>query len=286
MADHSVVLDETIQTMINNSFELTKALENRIAEAILAAGGQPDRQTIVGIYRQYAQAARGTVGDITRVSQDTIENQTAQGLGSGATPEDTGVVDLLVQDAGGTIEETVAAHGESITNIVITGALTGIAVDAIAQQARGAISGVYMESSDPQIRRLQAELRALELDPTADPAVKAELRKRLREGLPVDTSGSLSSSLAGAAESAVMRFDGAFTANRAKRQGITRYRYEGGVADNTRPWCAGLAGEELDEETILDMWSESWAGKSGDNPWVDRGGYNCRHYWVPIEDEE
>jgi hypothetical protein len=254
MADHSVVLDETIQNMINNSFELTKALENRIAEAILASGGQPDRQSIVGIYRQYAQAAKGGVGEITRVSENTIENQTAQGLGSGGTTEDAGVIDLLVQDAGGTIEETVAAHGESITNILVTGALTGIAVDAIAQQARGAISGVYMESSDPQIRRLQAELRALELDP--------------------------------AAESVVMRFDGAFTANRAKRQGITRYRYEGGVAENTRPWCADLAGQELDEETILDLWTESWAGKSGDNPWVDRGGYNCRHYWVPIEEDE
>jgi hypothetical protein len=25
-------------------------------------------------------------------------------------------------------------------------------------------------------------------------------------------------------------------------------------------------------------------GKSGDNPWTDRGGYNCRHYWIPIEE--
>ena len=284
MAEHSEVIDTAIRDIIQSSDELTKALENRIAEAILASGAQPDRQTIRGIYNQYAQAARSAVDPMRSVSADTVENQTRAGI-AGSTPEDAGVESLLLDDAASSLSETVTAHGESITNLVVTSAVTGAAVATVAQAARGQISGVFMETDDPVTGRLQSELRALTLDPGADPKQVAELRKRIRDRLPVPVAGSLADALRGSAENTVMRFDGAFTANRAKRAGITRYRYEGGVIDTSRPWCADLAGQTLDEASMNDLWTESWAGKSGDNPFVDRGGYNCRHYWVPVEEE-
>jgi hypothetical protein len=39
----------------------------------------------------------------------------------------------------------------------------------------------------------------------------------------------------------------------------------------------------LTEEEIRDIWAnETWAGKAQGDPFVVRGGYNCRHSFQPI----
>jgi len=42
--------------------------------------------------------------------------------------------------------------------------------------------------------------------------------------------------------------------------------------------------EQIVDE-IYDIWNSSWPGKEPGDPFVVRGGYNCQHFWVPIEDE-
>ena len=40
------------------------------------------------------------------------------------------------------------------------------------------------------------------------------------------------------------------------------------------------------EEEINSKWQGSWAGKAPGDPFIVRGGYNCRHHWLPIVEDE
>ena len=36
------------------------------------------------------------------------------------------------------------------------------------------------------------------------------------------------------------------------------------------------------EEELRRIWQGSWAGKSEGDPFIVRGGYRCRHTWLPV----
>ena len=67
---------------------------------------------------------------------------------------------------------------------------------------------------------------------------------------------------------------------------ITKWRYSGPLDGVTRSWCSQHVGKEFTKQQLLDEWQGSWAGKSGSDPFMDRGGYNCRHHLEPINDTE
>lgn len=67
--------------------------------------------------------------------------------------------------------------------------------------------------------------------------------------------------------------------------GVKRYRYSGGTISSSRPFCIKHNGKTYTGAQMQQIWRGTWAGKSGSNPQVNRGGYNCRHFWVPVRDE-
>lgn len=83
----------------------------------------------------------------------------------------------------------------------------------------------------------------------------------------------------------VFQFDTVVTKLRATEQNVKRFQYVGGVIDTTRPFCEQLDGGIYTEEEIQDIWRDEWSGKAPGDPFVVRGGYNCRHFWVPVEDD-
>jgi len=70
----------------------------------------------------------------------------------------------------------------------------------------------------------------------------------------------------------------------ADRAGIRRYRYDGTLVRDSRPWCRQHLGQILTMEQIQEWRHKNWAGKAPGDPFVVRGGWNCRHYWTPIPD--
>jgi len=68
----------------------------------------------------------------------------------------------------------------------------------------------------------------------------------------------------------------------ADRAGIDKYRYSGTLVEDSRPWCAQHLGQVLTKEEIAAWRDKSWAGKAPGEPFVTRGGWNCRHYWRPV----
>lgn len=279
------VIDLTIESLISGTVDTVTALENRIAE-ILTNNPQASRAEIMGVFEQYAQLISGNTNQLNSISEAVIQTQIEQGIFGGVTPEDTRISQLLVEDAAGTVRETVISTAEAVIGIAVAGVVTNAAIEDIIRESRGSISGVLMQTGDPEITAKQSRLRAMIADPNRDQEEFAQLLRELREAIPAITAGSLTDQLRGLAENITMRFTGAFIGNRSARAGIERYTYGGGVISTTRPFCEDLVGQTLTRDEMDQRWQDSWAGKSGSNPFVDRGGYNCRHYWIPVSEDE
>lgn len=87
-------------------------------------------------------------------------------------------------------------------------------------------------------------------------------------------------------DTAVRSVDGAVTVLRGRKREV-RYRYSGGVVAESRDFCRQMNGRTLTETEIRRIWStQDWAGKRVGDPYVVRGGYNCRHQFIPVAPDE
>jgi uncharacterized protein with gpF-like domain len=82
----------------------------------------------------------------------------------------------------------------------------------------------------------------------------------------------------------VYQFDAIITRARSPQDKPQKYQYVGGLIDTSRDFCVQHDGAIYTEEEIRDIWNDTWAGKAPGDPFVVRGGYNCRHTWVAVEE--
>jgi len=100
-----------------------------------------------------------------------------------------------------------------------------------------------------------------------------------RRGRPMSTYASQ------IAHDSVMQFDGQFTVYKSKEAGLDKFKYTGTLVGDSRPHCVTHLNKVYTEEQIRSIWQSSWAGKSEGDPFTVRGGYRCRHTWLPVADE-
>lgn len=99
----------------------------------------------------------------------------------------------------------------------------------------------------------------------------------------VDRRGrSMSGYASQIAHDSVMQFDGQFTVYKAKEAGLDKYKYTGTLVRDSRDHCRLHIGKTYTEERIREIWTGNWAGKSEGDAFIVRGGYRCRHTWLPI----
>ena len=68
---------------------------------------------------------------------------------------------------------------------------------------------------------------------------------------------------------------------------IKKWEYAGSLIKDSRKWCVDHVGKTYTMEEIKEWENSSWKGKKEGNSFVTRGGWNCRHRWLPIvEDDE
>ncbi|BAQ91916.1 hypothetical protein [uncultured Mediterranean phage uvMED] len=103
----------------------------------------------------------------------------------------------------------------------------------------------------------------------------------------VDRRGrSMSTYASQIAHDSVMQFDGQFTVFKAKEAGLDKYKYTGTLVRDSRDHCRLHIGKTYTEDRIREIWQGSWAGKSEGDPFIVRGGYRCRHTWIPVVEVE
>ena len=99
-----------------------------------------------------------------------------------------------------------------------------------------------------------------------------------------DRAGKPMSSHAGQlAHDSIMQFDGQFTIHKAKEAGLKHFKYTGTIMGTTRDFCRRHIGNTYNEKQIRAIWTGNWAGKSSGDPFIVRGGYRCRHTWLPVD---
>ena len=109
-----------------------------------------------------------------------------------------------------------------------------------------------------------------------------------RRGRPMSTYASQ------IAHDSVMQFDGQFTIYKADEAGLTKFKYTGTEVGVTRPFCVqelrkargGTTYTKEEVQTLHNTRSgDRLLGKAEGDPFIVRGGYRCRHTWLPVADD-
>lgn len=280
---HEKVIDNTMQDIKDGVFDDIKSLENRVAELVNNANTPQDvRSPLEYAFEQSKQQIVDSVKPVNSLALDTLEQSSTP-----ATEQDDAAIAALTEQTGRTVAGNLDSGLENIMEVVVVGTAAGVAKDLLVNQVRGRISGVFMESNDPLVRKTQRKLKKLIKSNKATQNEVADATRVIRDRLTgINTTASLRDLTTKSVQDTVMKFDAAFTAGRAERAGIERFEYAGGTTDKSRPFCMEMDGQTLTKDEIYDIWDGShWQGKEPGDPFVVRGGYNCMHFWVPVEED-
>jgi len=276
---HDKVLEKTLKEVQAGVYDNAKALESEVAE--LVSQGLPVealRPQINQAFGRHAESVRSSANSLKDVSNDFL-NQSSLPV----EPADYVAESALLQSSQDELANTVASASEDVIKTAVLATVAGVTTAALVNQVRGRISGVNMDSNDPEVKKLQRKLRKATGEKHND--LVAQIKRKLPGD--VNTAAALATLLSVKAESVVGSFNGAFSKSRASRQNIERFEYAGGLMATSRPFCRSMLGLQMTDEEIQNIWNgESWAGKEPGDPYVVRGGYNCQHYWVPVENLE
>jgi hypothetical protein len=166
---------------------------------------------------------------------------------------------------------------------VYNSTLTGKPTEQMIADLRGKINGVYQSTDNEEAQEL--------VDFIANNPDKTEVVKTATERLQTiygrDRLGNNFRRYATQlVQDSLMGFDGQFAKYRADELGLTHYVYTGTTVRDSRDFCRRNVGKIYSEEEIRDIWSsQSWNGKAQGDPFIVRGGYNCRHHWQPTDPE-
>ena len=172
-------------------------------------------------------------------------------------------------------EDIANTFVNDLANEVYNNTLTGRSVDKSITTMRQKINGVYAQSDQVEIERLVNIANA-------GGSGAAEAIKTLHSIYAADKLGNNMRRYASQmVHDALMQFDAAINVQAGKETGATHWKYYGSVINDTRPFCEKHAGKVYTEDEINEIWAGDWAGKAAGDPFIVRGGYNCRHHWRP-----
>jgi len=200
------------------------------------------------------------------------------------TEVDLLTIDALKRQVFEGFEDIAERFLKEINDEVYQSVIAGRPFDDMVENIRGHINGVYRASNMAEINELVDFINENKFNAKMKPQVDDAIRK-LHTQYASDRSGENLRKYAGQiAHDSVMQFHGQFTVKKAKDAGLTHFRYTGTLVRDSRQFCTEMVNKTLTETEIRDMWKRrSWAGKSNGDPFIVRGGYRCRHTWLPTD---
>lgn len=159
--------------------------------------------------------------------------------------------------------------------------LTGRSKNDLIKELRGQINGVYQQADDEEARQL------VEIAQTATGQRQQDAIDKLHSIYARDRLGNNMRRYATQmANDSLAQYSASITKATANEAGVTKFQYYGDVIRDSREFCRNNVGKTFTEEEINSKWQGSWAGKAPGDPFIVRGGYNCRHHWLPIVEDE
>lgn len=147
---------------------------------------------------------------------------------------------------------------------------------AMIAEIRGAINGVYQASDQDEIAELVEIAKGDGVE--AEKAINA-----LHSKYGADKLGNNLRRYANVyARDAVMELSAELTIANANEADIDKFRYDGSNIKDTREHCRTHKGKTYTRDEIYEIWQGDWKGKKAGDPFIVRGGWNCRHFWTPV----
>jgi uncharacterized protein with gpF-like domain len=169
-----------------------------------------------------------------------------------------------------------------INDEVYQSTIAGRPFEDMVSNIRSHINGVYKQSNIAEINELVDFINENKFDNAKKAEIEEAVRKLHTQYASDRAGNNLRRYASQIAHDSVMQFHGQFTVAKAKEAGLTHYRYTGTLVRDSRPFCRDMLNKTLTEKEIRDTWNnQGWQGKSTGDPFIVRGGYRCRHTWIP-----
>ena len=181
-------------------------------------------------------------------------------------------------------EDVAERFLKEINDEVYQSFIAGRPFDDMVSNIRGHINGVYQRSNSAEINELVDFINENKFDPTKKKQVEDAIRKLHTEYAADRAGNNMRRYASQIAHDSVMQFHGQFNIRKAKESGLNHFHYVGTLVRDSRQFCRGMVNRTLTENEIREKWrNESWSGKSTGDPFIVRGGYRCRHTWIPTD---
>ena len=289
-SDYSDVLERLADSHQQRIADSLVALEERVASFMSGApikdGKLFDLEWAVNARAELRSALDETylseVDSILR-SYNGVSNAAEKMLGTYGdfTKLDAGVVGQLQRLSFQGFEDIGSEYLDTLASEVYQSTLTGRNFNDTVKNLRQTINGVYINSDDAEAQRL------VDVAANGTAAQSAAAVKELQTKYARDRVGNnLRRYSTQMAQDSLMQFDASINTAIGKQSGASKWKYYGSTVRDSRPFCVEHAGQIFTDDEIEETWSGSWKGKASGDPFIVRGGYNCRHHWRPVFDEE
>ncbi len=169
-----------------------------------------------------------------------------------------------------------------INDEVYQSTIAGRPFEDMVSNIRSHINGVYKRSNTAEINELVDFINENKFDNAKKAEIEEAVRKLHTQYASDRAGNNLRRYASQIAHDSVMQFHGQFTVAKAKDAELTHFTYTGTLVRDSRPFCRDMLNKTLTEKEIRDTWNnQGWQGKSTGDPFIVRGGYRCRHTWIP-----
>ncbi len=264
--------------------EITRATKGELVSQRLAIQLQPKLRAV--IQSTFLEEADLIINEeynkIAKEVLDTFGKMPIPNKFKNLTDVDLQTINALKYQSFSGFEDIAERFLKVINDEVYQSTIAGRPFDDMVANIRGHINGVYQSSNTREINELVDFINENKFDSSKRVQVEEAVRK-LHTKYASDRAGNnLRRYASQIAHDSVMQFHGQFTVAKAKASGLNHYRYTGTLVRDSRPFCRNMLNRTLTEKEIRDTWNnQGWGGKSPGDPFIVRGGYRCRHTWIP-----
>ena len=264
--------------------EVTRATGGKLVSQRLAIQLQPAiRNLVETIFLDEADAIiNDEYNKIAKEVLDTFGEMPIPQKFKNLTEVDLATLNALKTQSFSGFEDIAERFLKVINDEVYQSTIAGRPFEDMVSNIRSHINGVYKQSNIAEINELVDFINENKFDNAKKAQIEEAVRK-LHTQYASDRAGNNLRRYAGQiAHDSGMQFHGQFTVAKAKDAGLTHFRYTGTLVRDSRPFCRDMVNKTLTEKEIRDTWNnQGWQGKSTGDPFIVRGGYRCRHTWIP-----
>lgn len=197
------------------------------------------------------------------------------------TDVDLNVIQQLKRLSFAQFEDLGNEFVNELANEIYSSSITGSSEQKMIENIKGKINGIYQSSDNTEAQEL---VDFIANNPGDTENVRSAV-SRLQTIYGRDRLGNNFRRYAKQlVQDSLMGFDSQFAKYRADELGLTHFRYAGTLERDSRDFCRTHVNKVYSAKDIERIWQppRTWDGAAQGDPFVVRGGYNCRHNWQPV----